>query len=313
MKYTNKYLPPVFGDAIARALTNDPYDPGDSFITTTTLVGPPLIRLLRREHADELTEDVQDSIWSLTGQAIHKILERSEDEDSLVEERLFAPFVGRGGEPRVVSGQIDYYSKDHEGNHVLADWKFTSVWSFILEKGPDGNGGLKPEWEAQANVNAELLRRSGFQVDTLAIVAILKDWSRTKARTEAGYPPTPIIVVPVPMWSSEDTTSYISKRLVEHEDVDASYQQGEVVELCSREERWSRPTVYRVKKKGTARAVRGGVKNTPEDAYEMAQRLSASGMGLHEVEVTTGLDVRCADYCPVRLFCKHGKKVASNA
>lgn len=304
MRFTNKHLPKLYGDAFIRALKADPYDPGDAWITTTALVGPPLIRRLRKDHADEISQDVLDMLWALVGQAMHSILQRGEDESVLVEERLYGAYPGRHGMRRV-SGAIDFYGVDGDGAHVLADWKFTSVWPFVFEE-----GALKPEWEGQANVNAQLLRDNGFQVDRAEVVAILKDWSQTKAAEGGNYPKLPVIIIPVPLGDpgSEFVKHYISQRIMLHEE----YESKALSELaiCTPDERWAKPTVYKVQKDGVT--IRGGIQETLANAQALAQKLAYKGH--HDVLTIPGKDVRCGSatergYCAVAEFCHHGRKL----
>ena len=74
MKYTNKHDIPK---EIIRAIENDQYDKGDSLISVTGLLQPPRIRLLNKEHQEELVEDYSDQIWKILGQSVHTILERA--------------------------------------------------------------------------------------------------------------------------------------------------------------------------------------------------------------------------------------------
>ena len=86
MKYTNKLnLPEIY----VRAVTNDPYDSSGSDTSTTVLLSPPRINALRKKHANEIVEDVSERFFSLDGQAIHYVIERSKTENDLVEKILF--------------------------------------------------------------------------------------------------------------------------------------------------------------------------------------------------------------------------------
>ena len=74
MKITNiSNLPKV----IERAVINDPYDSSGSNISTTRLIAPPRIRVLEMRNWDLIEDDVSNRIFSLLGQSVHHILERS--------------------------------------------------------------------------------------------------------------------------------------------------------------------------------------------------------------------------------------------
>ena len=61
MKFTNKL---GFPQAIADAVKNDPYSPGDSDITATQLISPPQQVALRKHCKDVIVEDVSDRVDS---------------------------------------------------------------------------------------------------------------------------------------------------------------------------------------------------------------------------------------------------------
>jgi len=70
MKMTNKYnLPPALVNAAAA------YEPKPGRIGVTTLIDAPLPGFLRRQHWDEVVEDVLDRLWALRSQGMHKTLE----------------------------------------------------------------------------------------------------------------------------------------------------------------------------------------------------------------------------------------------
>ena len=86
MKITNRSnLPKV----IERAVINDPYDSSGSNISTTRLIAPPRIRVLEMRNWDLIEDDVSNRIFSLLGQSVHHILERSKLKVDLAERRLF--------------------------------------------------------------------------------------------------------------------------------------------------------------------------------------------------------------------------------
>lgn len=92
--------------AIVNAVANDPYDRGNADLSVSQLIAPPRKVELERLHADELTEDVSDRIWSLIGQSVHEILRRAET-DALTEVRLFIEMNDANGKPWRISGQFD--------------------------------------------------------------------------------------------------------------------------------------------------------------------------------------------------------------
>ena len=68
MIITNQYnLPePVFN-----ALTHSDYSRGSSNRSVTQLIDSPRVRILRKEHDDQIFEDASDMLWSVLGTSVH--------------------------------------------------------------------------------------------------------------------------------------------------------------------------------------------------------------------------------------------------
>lgn len=275
MKITNEYNLP---QPIVRAVTNDPYTRGGAHISVTGLISPPRKRILEARHDEKISVDASERIWSLLGQSVHHILERSGGDGVLTEERLSIDVNGWR-----VSGQADLL----EADMTLSDYKVTSVYSFLL--------GDKPEWEAQLNMYAHLYRRNGFEPKRLQIVAILRDWTSSKA-AEADYPKAPCLCVEVPMWPDEKAAAFIAERVGIHQAADARADHD--LPACTSAEMWERPTTYAVKKVGGKRAINGGVCTTMDEA----RRVQGQNPGT-EVEVRAGERVRCERFCNAAPFC----------
>jgi hypothetical protein len=268
--------------AIVEAVRRDPYDAGDCDISCTRLIGPPQIRVLEQRHAADITEDASDRIWSLVGQIGHGVLERANVLPDVAERRLFAAIGGW-----TVSGQFDHMTLSDDG--ALSDYKFTSVWAVA--------DGVKPEWQAQLNVLRWLAERNGWPpIRRLLLVAILRDWSRGKARAGGDYPQHQVRVLPVPLWSLAAAERYVVERVLLHREAERCAAAGEPLPACTDAERWARPTVYAVKRPGRKSAVR--VLDTEAAARDLAAQ-TPSGY----VETRPGEAIRCADYCAVAPWC----------
>lgn len=278
MKLTNALGLP---DAIVRAVAADDYTRGRANISVTGLISSPRMSYLRELHDDEITEDVSDRIFSLWGRAVHHILEQTgDDAKSLVEERLYTECEGW-----TVSGAFDRLALIEEGNDMflLQDWKNVSVWAIML--------GEKPDWIRQLNLYALLLRRHSFPVGRAQIVAILRDWQRSKAEQRADYPQAPVAVVDVPLWSVEEQEQYLTERVRLHQAVRA----GGELPPCTAKERWERPTQYALMKAGNKRASR---------VYDNEEEAAAAVKPGYAVEVRLGASVRCQKaYCSAFPFC----------
>lgn len=283
MQLTNMHNLP---EVLVRAVLNDPYPHGKTGdISVTQLIKPPRIRQLEIRHRDEIVEDVSERLWALDGQADHHHLERAALPNALAEERLSCEVLGWR-----VTGQLDLY----EEPGVLSDYKRTSVWAVI--------GGVKPEWEAQLNLLAHLVRQAGFPVQRLQIVALLRDWSRSKARQGGNYPQLPAAVVPVPLWSPEQAAGYLESRVDLHQR--AERLPDDELPLCTDEERWRRPTTYAVMGDWRKTAIR--VTEDRDEADRIMEAEAAKVAGSRKrvyLEVRPGEAVRCREYCRVAPFC----------
>lgn len=268
--------------AIVNAVRNDPYNAGACDISVTKLIGPPQIRVLEREHAQDLTEDASDRIWSLIGQIGHGILERANVLPDLAERRLFADIAGWR-----LSGQFDRLTIEDDG--TLSDYKFTSVWAVA--------DGPKPEWIAQLNILRWLAAENGYpEIRRLLLIAILRDWSKAKARQGGDFPPHQVKVLPVPLWTLDETRAYIIERVQLHKLADECAANADPLPPCTDAERWAKPTIYAVRKPGRKSAVK---LHGTEDAALAHSAEVPSGY----VEHRPGESIRCADYCAVAGVC----------
>jgi len=181
MKITNNFsLPEPIYQAILQAEENykNSHDlPSD--ISVTTLIGPTQINTLLKAHGDDLTEDASDRLHILLGAALHNILEMGANRmhdaamiqhglsgetgyvpaPVLTEERLYCK-IGSW----TVSGQYDAYTPSQG---LLQDYKLCNVGEH--KRGP------KPEWVAQLNCLAHLLRENGHTVEKLEAVPYYRD------------------------------------------------------------------------------------------------------------------------------------------
>jgi hypothetical protein len=276
--------------AIVEAVRNDDYDSGASDLTASKLIDSPRLVALVKKHHHEIVDDAENRIWALLGKGVHYVLERAEPSE-LTELRLFTTINGWR-----VSGAFDRLSLKHG---KLIDYKVTSAWTVVY-------GDRLPDWEAQLNVLAELVARNSDreEVRELAIVAILRDWSKTRAREGGDYPPVQIVEIPIRLWGLETRRAYLEQRVALHQRAQA----GELPE-CSDEERWAKPTTYALMKGQNKRAVK--IHETREAAEE--HRISMGGDMNYWIEERPGQNVRCEDYCPVVRFCEQARALGVKA
>ena len=296
MKYTNKHNVP---QEIINAIHNDNYTKGEAIISVTGLLQPPRIRLLAKEHSEELTVDVSNEIWKLLGQSVHNILERANEnnQDTITEQRMFSKV-----KDWTISGQTD--SIDIKDN-ILKDYKVTSVWSIVSAQ-TEG----KAEWDQQLNLYAYLYRmNTGKNIDELNIIAIARDWNRNQyMRSGGNYPPSPVSVIKVELWSDEKQEEFVNERVSIHQDAEIGYLINDDLPLCTDAERWRRKDAYRVEKKGRKSAVR--VLDTQDEADKYIECHKDSK--LLNVVFAKGECIRCPNYCDVAEFCNQYKEESIN-
>lgn len=281
MQITNRFnLPQTLMNAIER----DPYSMGDARISVTGLLKPPRIGLLFKKHARDITTDVSDNIWSIFGRAVHQILEAGGDEEHLPEERLFAEVRGWR-----VSGALDM---QHLGGNAvkIVDYKTTSAWATMNDK---------PDWEQQLNLYGWLIRTAkDMEVQSLAICAFVRDWSRHEAARNPDYPQAPAVMIDIPMWTHEQVTAFVDERVRIHQEAQASWDMGEQPPECSDDERWMRKPRYAVMKTGGKRATK--VYDSANEAAEHVAKLGAA----YQVDTRKPEPIRCTnDYCNVSQWC----------
>jgi hypothetical protein len=300
MKITNKSnLPKV----IERAVINDPYDSSGSNISTTRLIAPPRIRVLEMRNWDLIEDDVSNRIFSLLGQSVHHILERSKLKVDLAERRLFYKDnkITNGW---TLSGQFDLLSRQGD----LTDFKVTSAWAAL-----DALTNGKDEWENQLNVLDFLCRKNQktltrykkeVKVKSLNIMAILRDWSKLKVMQSDNYPRKQVVMIPIRRWSEEEQENYVQARIKLHQDAEKSDQ----LPLCTAKERWRKEDSYALMLDNRKTAKRVLPTREEMDKY-MKENKYVEGQGC-KVVFRAGEDVRCQHYCSVNQFCSHFMNVS---
>lgn len=282
-RITNIYGLP---EPLVQAVMNDKYSPGHSDYTTSQLAGTPARQwALKRKHWAEITEDVSDRIYSLSGQSKHVVLERAaefcEQYEYLAEKRFY---IVRNG--KTVGGQIDLYDK-RQG--ILYDWKETSVYVSYLS--------LKEEWIAQGNINRLLLIENGYEVNQITNIALYRDWKKSLVGSTEKYPPHQVAKFELPMWPEGMTESFIASRIAEFEG--AKHELPE----CTDEERWKAPDVWALTKVGGKKALK--LFDTEKEALDHMEIFNIPG----EITLRPGVNKRCESYCLCAPFCSQFREI----
>lgn len=294
MKITNNFgLPSAFLDYA----NSDKYSKGQADISVTSLIDSPRVRLMKEIYNDVATQDVSDMVWALFGTAVHKVLEEAkQDANRIVEERLYAEVDGW-----ILSGAIDHQLIN--GNDVsIIDYKTTSVWSVIFGK---------PEWEIQTNLYSYLVQKvKMFNVKSIQVCAIIRDWNRRDALTKDNYPQSQVVMIDIPIWTFNEIDEYAKKRIGIHQNAQQLFDLENELPLCSDHDRWTKPTKYAVHKKNkegklSSKAMR--VFDDRKKADEYVRTLNYRPLKLNEdtivVDERKGEHTRCKSYCNVSEFC----------
>ena len=282
MQITNTLnLPAAFVHAVSTERHNAPH----CYSATTLNKGAKEIVLTDR-HYDEITVDASEQIWAVWGTAVHALLE-SEKDDNFHEER-FKVAVGNSW----VTGQVDSYDMERG---IINDWKTASVWKVQFA---DFAG-----WRAQGLTYAWLLTKSGLEVKKCRFVALLKDYSKTKAKHDASYPQSPVFVYEFDV-TAEDLAATEARIIAKVTEIENAYKLGDDdIEPCTLEERWADGEKYAVMKNGRKTAVK--LFDNQQDAEAYAGELGNS----HYVEHRPAVSRKCEDYCSCCDFCNFYKSM----
>ena len=280
MKVSNRLnLPAAFVNAVSTTRHNA----AGCFSATTLNKGAKEIILTDR-HFDEITVDAADSVWAVWGTAVHALLE-SQPDNNFHEEYFKVPVSNS-----FVTGQVDSYDME---NGVINDWKTASVWKVQFNDFKD--------WRAQGLTYAWLLQQSGLDVKKCRFVALLKDLSKTKAKTDSSYPQSPVFIYEFDV-TAADMEETAARILAKVQEIESAYKlDDDAIEPCSAEERWADGEKWAVMKNGRKSAVK--VFDNQLDADAMAGELGNS----HYVEHRPAISRKRGDYCKCKDFCNFYK------
>ena len=162
--------------AFINALNLERHNAEGEYSATTLLKSAREVMLTNR-HFDEIESDVADGVWQIWGSAVHLIFERAGIE-GFTEEKFEVPVSNSK-----VTGRVDLYDLENE---TVYDWKTASTWKVQFQDFSD--------WDKQGLIYAWLMKQNGLNVKEIKFVALLKDHSKSKARTDSDYPQKPVVV-----------------------------------------------------------------------------------------------------------------------
>ncbi len=277
--------------------------PRQERFSVTNIIDSPRIRQLQIRHWDELEQDVAEMAWLLLGLAVHGFLEKHGDIEDLVEEKIEQKFEGD-----LIVGIADLYKL---ASKEVKDWKVTSAWTPVFN--PQG----RKEWYWQGNLYKWLYEMQGFEVERVKFCMIYRDWSKQKLRTGGdNYPRIPFGELSYTvdgtktqmrsLLGKDDLEEHLRGRMKLHK-LAAELKDSDLP-VCTPDEKWQNPKKYAVMKGKNKQAMRGGIRNTLEEARDWANEQIAKDQKLADllyIVERPQASMRCADYCPVRFICEY--------
>lgn len=279
-------LPEPFVNAVSRR-----HEYVSGRYSVTDVLGGTCEAILKRRHSGDVEEDVSDQVWALLGTAVHRVLQDAEATDTQLQENwLSAPIPGCDGYS--LSGIFDLYD---DSTGTVTDYKTTSVYTVMF--------GDFEKWRMQTLLYCWLLRQNGFDAHRGEIVAILRDHSQRKARTERDYPRHPVFTIG---WdfTEEDidgATGYLVSWFTEL--MSQELVGDDRLEPCPDDKRWHKPDKWAVMRVGKKKAIR--LFDTEDDADEYMEQLTDRHGACYRMEHRPGEDTRCDSYCSVADFCPY--------
>ncbi len=281
MIYTNKM---GLAQEIANAMPTERHCKQGEISATTLIKGAKQVVLSDR-HFDEIEVDISDCIKPLIGTAVHHYLE-VKNPNAFTEEKFSVEVQGKK-----VTGQIDLYDM---ANGVIYDYKTTSVFKVIYKS--------YDEWQKQALIYAWLMKKNGLEVKKCVFVPMFTDWTKAESRRKADYPNGGAMTVEFEVTDEalKSIEEYINLKVAEISKAE-TLPDDEIPE-CSELERWARPTIWAVMKKGRKTAVNAKLTDKAE-----AEAMAATIDGGY-VEERKGVSAKCEGYCSCCDFCKFYKE-----
>lgn len=294
MKLTNiNNLPEQFVNAI-----NVDYRPTPKQYSVTTILNPVRQTILQRRYNEEIIDDVSNQIWAILGSAFHQLLENSQESSSELKEEYLKQELSCLSDKLsdyFLSGKADLYN---ESENKIVDFKTTSVFKFIKKDFED--------YRMQLLMYAWLFRKIGFNVVKGEIIAILRDWQKSKAKIDKNYPQ--LQVQKVKFNFNEDDFEYIEE-FIKNKFIELKENENkpdDLLPMCTEEERWREPTKYAVKKKANKTASK--LHSTLEEAENHIKNLEEKYPNVYEIEIREGTDKKCLEYCSACQFCPYYRK-----
>jgi hypothetical protein len=287
-------------DIMVQVLKPNDHDMGDAKYSITQLIKPPRLLKLQRAHEHEVQLDAMDVWSSFIGSSVHGGIydKLKSNTEYLLEHKLSDAVTGPNGVVNI-SGTFDAF---HIPTSTLYDHKIITTIQFGLE--------VKPEYEAQLNMYAHILRKQGYEVNNLMLNVVYLDWRKAAfMKAEAGkYPEAPTRTIPVNVWPDNQAEQFYMERIKLHEEADKIEDENNLP-LCLAEEMWERPAKYALYRNGGLKAAKLG--DSEQELHEYA-KWKGIKPGSYYIELRPATRVRCEGYCSVAPFCNQYQDYLKN-
>lgn len=292
--FTNKHDLP---EEVVKAIMKDRYTDNseEQFdFSASTLCNPTQKIILERRHKGRLRIfDVVDRFWAFLGSIAHTVLEEAwhESMGSISERRLYMMRLGFS-----IAGKMDIY---HEAKRQIRDYKLTKVYKVQKKDFYD--------WEVQLNIYAHLCRENNMPVDELKIIVMLSDWKKGEAKYKQDYPQSPIIVIPLRLWSHEEAEGFIWAK-VEEIVAASALTDDELAKQypCTDRDRWADIQGYALMRQGAQKATKRF--DTREEANEFIKDWPQKKRDEYYIEERKSEPTRCIDWCEASTVCHQWRK-----
>lgn len=313
--------------SLAVWLSQDSYDHSNdpNHISATTLLKPMREVILARQHkAQPKSGDLISLVSSRMGQALHDSIEQSWINHSKLVKALVAL-----GYPETVASKIiinptpellkdnpnsipvylERRSSKKVGNFTvsgkfdfvidgrLEDFKSTGAYSYVMQS---NNIKYVQQGSIYRWLNPDIITQ-----DVMAIQYIFTDWNKLESIKNKKYPKSRILEKTFPLIPIKQTESFVQDKINTIERLKDSPQ--DQLPLCSSEELWIKPTVWKYYKNPnkTDRATKNF--DTEHEASERFFKDNSVGV----IKKVDGQVVKCK-YCSVVDVCDQAKSFIAN-
>lgn len=304
MIYTNNHKIPL---PLAVFLATNDYDPHQS-ISATSLIRP-LRQLILSQRVINNSIDISSLVSARMGSAIHTAIEQAWKEpqnalqalgytddvisririnpslEELTEQSNIIPVYMEQRSYKEINGYMISGKYDFVAEGRVHDFKSTSVYTYLNQSNVE-------KYQLQGSIY-RLLNPEIITDDYMYIHYIFTDWSKVNSY-KPNYPQSRVLSQKIPLLSIEDTQAYIESKLQQYDYYKDLPETS--LPLCSDNDLWRKPTVWKYYKNPSARVSTKNFDN-PSQAYALQQ-----SKGCGEVREVKGLVSACK-YCPAFDLC----------